>query len=103
METMELHCGRLVDHIQLVVSDLDASRRFYEGVLAVLGIPIGGSGEGFFSTDELAVSSRDSDDSAGELTGRQQLARPDRHRATGAAVDCMSHKSRCRDNRAPSL
>ena len=32
METMELHRGRLVDHIQLVVADLGASRRFYEAV-----------------------------------------------------------------------
>src|SRR5690606_39535551 len=61
METMELHRGRLFDHIQLVVSDLDASRRFYEGVLAVFGIPIGGSGEGCFCADDLVASLRYSD------------------------------------------
>ena len=27
METQELHRGRLIDHLQLVVRDLDASRR----------------------------------------------------------------------------
>ena len=36
METQELHRGRLIDHIQLVVADLAASRRFYEAVMDVL-------------------------------------------------------------------
>ena len=36
METQELHRGRLIDHVQLVVRDLDASRRFYEAVFAAL-------------------------------------------------------------------
>jgi catechol 2,3-dioxygenase-like lactoylglutathione lyase family enzyme len=40
---MELHRGRLIDHIQLVVKDLAASRRFYEAVLEVLGVPVGGA------------------------------------------------------------
>ena len=37
---MELHRGRLIDHIQLVVPDLAASRRFYEAVFKVLNIPV---------------------------------------------------------------
>lgn len=36
METQELHRGRLIDHIQLVVQDLPASRVFYEAVLGAL-------------------------------------------------------------------
>src|SRR5262245_8004613 len=36
METMELHRGRLIDHIQLVVKDLAASQRFYIAVFDVL-------------------------------------------------------------------
>lgn len=32
METQELHRGRLIDHIQLVVRDLAASQAFYEAV-----------------------------------------------------------------------
>lgn len=103
METMELHRGRLVDHIQLVVSDLDASRRFYEGVLAVLGIPMGGSGEGFFWADELVVSSRDSDASAGELTGRQHLAFQARDRAMVEAFYSKALTVGGRDNGAPGL
>lgn len=74
METQELVRGRLVDHIQLVVADLTESRRFYEAVLAVLGVPIGGDGPGFFWADELFVSSQGSPASAGPLTGRTHLA-----------------------------
>ncbi len=48
METQELHRGRLIDHIQLVVRDIEASRRFYKAVFAVLGIPVGGDEEGLF-------------------------------------------------------
>ena len=32
MATQQLERGRLIDHIQLVVKDLAASRRFYEAV-----------------------------------------------------------------------
>jgi catechol-2,3-dioxygenase len=36
METSEVHRGRLIDHIQLVVADLAASQTFYTAVLAAL-------------------------------------------------------------------
>jgi len=49
---MELHLGRTVDHVHLRVSDLEASRRFYEAALGGLGREVG-AGEGFFSCDEL--------------------------------------------------
>lgn len=74
METQHLYRGRLIDHLQLVVRDLAASRRFYEGVLSALEIPIGGEGPGFFWADELVVSSIESPASAGELTGRAHFA-----------------------------
>ena len=51
----EAHAGRLLDHVHLRVADLDASRRFYEGALAPLGIPVR-AGEHFFAADELYVS-----------------------------------------------
>jgi hypothetical protein len=35
--TMELHRGRLIDHIQLRCADLVASKRFYAAVLAIFG------------------------------------------------------------------
>lgn len=74
METQELHRGRLIDHLQLVVRDLAASRRFYEAVIEVLEIPLGGSGDSYFWVDELFVSSADSEAAAGQLTGRHHLA-----------------------------
>lgn len=71
---MELHRGRLIDHVQLVVSDLKASRRFYEAIFKVLDVPIGGSAEDHFWADELFVSSIDSRAASGQLTGRHHLA-----------------------------
>ena len=74
MEAMELHRGRLIDHIQLVVADLAASRRFYQALFEVLEIPIGGSADTHFWFDELFVSTPDSPEALGELTGRHHLA-----------------------------
>jgi catechol 2,3-dioxygenase-like lactoylglutathione lyase family enzyme len=72
--TMELHRGRLIDHLHLVVADLEASRRFYGAVLAVLGIELGGEGKTHFWADELFVSTADSRHAQGQLTGRVHLA-----------------------------
>jgi catechol 2,3-dioxygenase-like lactoylglutathione lyase family enzyme len=74
METMELHRGRLIDHVQLVVKDLAASRKFYDAVLTALKIPMGGEGDRFFWSDELCVSSADSPAAVGKLTGRNHIA-----------------------------
>jgi catechol 2,3-dioxygenase-like lactoylglutathione lyase family enzyme len=82
VETQELHRGRLVDHLQLVVRDLAASRNFYGAVLEVLGIPIGGAGDDHFWADELFVSTADSPAAQGQLTGRHHLAFQARDRAT---------------------
>jgi catechol 2,3-dioxygenase-like lactoylglutathione lyase family enzyme len=81
METQELYRGRLIDHIQLVVRDLDASRRFYEAVLGTLDVPLGGDGPGFFWADELFVSTADSPAAQGALTGRHHFAFQARDRA----------------------
>ena len=74
METQELYRGRLIDHIQLVVRDLPASRRFYTAVFEALGVPLAGSGEDYFWADELFVSTADSEAAQGVLTGRHHLA-----------------------------
>jgi catechol 2,3-dioxygenase-like lactoylglutathione lyase family enzyme len=74
MEINELHRGRLIDHIQLVVPDLARSKRFYAAICEVLGIPIGGEGPGFFWVDELFISDLGSPASAGATTGRTHLA-----------------------------
>lgn len=74
METGELHRGRLLDHVHLVVRDLAASRRFYEAIFETLDIPLGGAGDDFFWFDELFVSSPESVAAQGQLTGRHHLA-----------------------------
>jgi len=74
MEAQELYRGRLIDHIQLVVRDFQASRRFYEAVMKVLGVPVVSVTDDFFFADELGVSSADSAAAAGKLTGRAHIA-----------------------------
>lgn len=81
MEMQELHRGRLIDHIQIVVRDLDVSQRFYSAVFEALGIPFGGKGEGFFWADEFCVSTADSPAAQGHATGRIHVAFQAKHRA----------------------
>jgi catechol 2,3-dioxygenase-like lactoylglutathione lyase family enzyme len=68
------HRGRLIDHVHLVVADVEASKRFYLAALGVLGIPLCGEGPDYFWADELFVSSAQSKAAAGKLTGRVHLA-----------------------------
>jgi catechol 2,3-dioxygenase-like lactoylglutathione lyase family enzyme len=65
---MEIHKGRLLDHVHLRVTDLEASKRFYLAVTESLRIPLGFESESAFSIDELFVS----DD--GEPTARVHIA-----------------------------
>jgi catechol 2,3-dioxygenase-like lactoylglutathione lyase family enzyme len=101
METQELHRGRLIDHIQLVVRDLPKAHSFYAAVLDVLGVPMGGTGEGYFWTDELFVSTADSEAAQGALTGRHHLAFQAQSREMVDAFykAALSHGGR--DNGAP--
>jgi len=103
METHHLHRGRLIDHLQLVVRDLPASRRFYQAVFDVLGIPIGGEDEDFFWADELFVSTADSKAALGELTGRHHLAFQARDRAMVDAFYQAALAAGGRDNGAPGV
>lgn len=101
METMELHRGRLIDHLQLVVRDLAASRRFYQAVLDAIGIPIAGEGPDFFWADELFISTAGSEAAAGQLTGRHHLAFQARDRATVEAFHVAALAAGGTDNGAP--
>ncbi|ESY76943.1 glyoxalase [Mesorhizobium sp. LNHC221B00] len=101
MATQELHRGRLIDHIQLVVRDLPASRRFYEALFGVLGVPIGGSAEDYFWADELFVSSADSRAALGKLTGRHHLAFQARDHAMVDAFYAAGLAAGGTDNGAP--
>ncbi|MFA5496175.1 MAG: VOC family protein [Porticoccaceae bacterium] len=57
---MQLHRGRLFDHVHLRVKNVELSKRFYREVFAALGFPdILVEGEGFFYADELFVDKAD--------------------------------------------
>ena len=54
------HRGRLIDHVHLRVSNVDASKRFYQAVFTSLGLPdILHEGKGYFQADELFVDKAD--------------------------------------------
>lgn len=101
MEKPELHRGRLIDHIGLVVRDLAASKDFYCAVFRVLKIPLGGSDENSFWADELYVGSSDSEQVRGELTGRHHLAFQAQDRAMVDAFHQAALAHGGRDNGAP--
>ncbi len=101
METQELHRGRLIDHIQLVVRDLAASRAFYTAVFEVLAIPMGGASEDYFWADELFVSTAGSEAAQGRLTGRHHLAFQARDRAMVDAFHKAALAHGGQDNGAP--
>ncbi len=103
METQQLHRGRLIDHVHLVVADLEASRRFYTALFDVLGIPIGGGEERYFWADELFVSTADSAAAAGKLTGRHHLAFQARDEAMVQAFHRAGLAAGGTDNGAPGL
>ena len=101
METQELHRGRLIDHIQLVVRDLSASKAFYAAIFAVLKVPMGGSGHDFFWADELFVSTAESKAAQGMLTGRHHLAFQAQDRAMVDAFYNAALAHGGKDNGAP--
>ena len=101
METQELHRGRLIDHLQLVVRDLAASQRFYEAIFEVLKIPVGGTGPSYFWADELFVSTADSEAAQGQLTGRVHLAFQASDRATVDAFHKAALAAGGKDNGPP--
>lgn len=103
METNELHRGRLIDHLQLVVRDLEASKRFYSAVMEALKIPIGGEGPGYFWVDEFFISSQESEASQGVLTGRTHLAFQANDEETVRAFHAAAIKAGGRDNGAPGM
>ncbi len=53
---MEFHQGRLLDHVHLRVSDLEASKRFYRAAVEALGRSLTRETEAAFLLDELYIS-----------------------------------------------
>ena len=103
METNLLHRGRLIDHLQVVVRDLAASKRFYSAVLGALGIPLGGEGEDYFWADELFVSSASSRAAAGALTGRMHFAFQAASHEAVERFHAAGLENGGRDNGAPGI
>jgi catechol 2,3-dioxygenase-like lactoylglutathione lyase family enzyme len=57
---MQFHTGRLIDHIHLRVTDLDASKRFYRAVFSAIGrADVFLESPTHFSADELWVDKAD--------------------------------------------
>ena len=92
---MELHRGRLFDHVHLKVRDLEASKRFYRAVLEAVGVPLGGEGAGFFWADELYVSQEPA------LTAQMHLAFQALDRETVQRFHAAALAAGGRDNGAP--
>ena len=98
---MEIHRGRLIDHIGLVVRDFEASRRFYEAVFAAIEMPVAGSGDDYIWADELFISTAESEAAAGKLTGRHHLAFQARDRAMVDAFYAAGIEAGGTDNGPP--
>lgn len=100
-----MHRGRLLDHVQLVVKDLAASRRFYLAVFDVLGIPLSGEdvAGGFFWADELCVSSIESSAASGRPTGPTHLALQAKDRTVVDRFHAVAIAAGGKDNGPPGI
>jgi catechol 2,3-dioxygenase-like lactoylglutathione lyase family enzyme len=93
---MQLHLGRMIDHVHLRVSDVEASKRFYRAVFASLGLPdVIHEGQGFFHADELFV------DKAEGYISRVHLAFQAANRDAVHAFHKAALAAGGRDNGAP--
>ena len=92
---MLFHQGRLLDHVHLRVRDLEASKAFYTAALEAVGLPIVMEGPGFFTADELFVSS-DGEPTSGLHLAFQAADRETVHRFHEAVLAAGG-----RDNGAP--
>jgi catechol 2,3-dioxygenase-like lactoylglutathione lyase family enzyme len=91
----EAHAGRLLDHVHLRVSDLDASKRFYRAVLEAVGRELTLDREEFFGADELFVSAD------GPVTERLHIAFQAPDEETVQSFHAAALGAGGRDNGAP--
>lgn len=92
---MQHHQGRLIDHIHLRVSDLEASRRFYRAVLQAIGRTFTSESPEHFACDELWV------DRANGPVSRVHLAFQAPDREAVHAFHAAALASGGRDNGGP--
>ena len=93
---MQLHRGRLIDHIQLRCADFEASKRFYAKVLAVLGLELVELTPNMVYADELVLTPAGSDPVSRIHLAFQVPSREIVDRFHGAALGAGG-----RDNGAP--
>jgi catechol 2,3-dioxygenase-like lactoylglutathione lyase family enzyme len=93
---MQHHLGRLIDHVHLRVSDVEASKRFYRSVFEALNLPdILVEGDGYFHADEFFV------DKADGPVSRIHLAFQARDRSMVEAFYRAALRAGGRDNGGP--
>jgi len=90
---MEVHRGRLIDHIQLRARDLEATKRFYRAVLEVLGVPYN-EDDTHLDADEIWID-------AGEPATHIHLAFQAKDRETVERFHKVGVEAGGRDNGAP--
>jgi len=100
MQTNQLHRGRLIDHVHLVVRDLEASKRFYKPIFQLLEIP-SEDGPDFFWADELFISTATSRAASGRTTGPTHLAFQAKDRAMVDRWHATAIAAGGKDNGAP--
>ncbi len=83
---MELHRGRLIDHIQLRCADLAASRRFYAAILSIFGRGLTELAPGLIVADELCLSPANGDATSRIHLAFQTASRDEVNRVHAAAV-----------------
>jgi catechol 2,3-dioxygenase-like lactoylglutathione lyase family enzyme len=92
---MQFHQGRLIDHVHLRVSVLEASRRFYRAVLKAVGREFTSESPDHFACDELWV------DRAEGPVSRVHIAFQARDREAVHAFHAAALGAGGRDNGAP--
>jgi len=90
---MEVHTGRLIDHVHLRTHDLAACTRFYGAIMDVLGVPYVVD-ERHFQADELWID-------VGERQSIVHLAFQTPDRDTVGRVHAAALAAGGRDNGAP--
>lgn len=85
------------------MADVEASKRFYAGALAALGLGITGEGEGWFSADELFVSATMNSAISGDgpATSGLHIAFQAQDRETVDRFHAAAIEAGGRDNGAP--
>jgi catechol 2,3-dioxygenase-like lactoylglutathione lyase family enzyme len=93
---MQIHRGRLIDHLQLRCADLTASKRFYAAILEVFGRQLDGLTPTLIVADELCLTPAGSDPISRIHLAFQTASREEVERVYRAALEAGG-----RDNGAP--